>query len=269
MQQEVRKSNEELRAEFAADQQRLIAENAELKTRVGKIEPTWNDYLANFRNRFRVGALVYASYKMYTHTGFGPAQFDNNTWPGPGNNIYNTFDVDRAYLNFYFNPTPDWTLRVTPDIYKSYGNATPTSNSHVSSVSSNLTGDLSYRLKYAYVEYNKILDWVGDTTRGSTLQFGSIPNAFMPWEEELTTFRYVTSSPWNYAGLSTTQIGLGIGGPIKYNERTWIDYQARRFHQRKIQPVRANQYQAGDGPGHCLSVRLDLEKSGPRNYRLL
>ncbi len=34
----------------------------------------------------------------------GPQQYDNNQWPGPGNNLYNTFDIDRAYLNFYFNP---------------------------------------------------------------------------------------------------------------------------------------------------------------------
>ena len=226
VEREVKKNNEELRAEFLANQQTLIKENVDLKQRVAKIEPAWNDYLANFRDRFHVGALVYASYKMYTHTGFGPAQYDSNTWPGPGNNIYNTFDIDRAYLNFYFNPTPDWQLRVTPDIYKTFGTATPTANSHNSSVSSNLTGDLGYRLKYAYVEYNKILDWAGSATKGAAIQFGSIPNAFLPWEEELTTFRYVTASPWNYTGLSTTQLGVGINGPVKFNELTYLDYAA-------------------------------------------
>jgi len=226
VERQLKQNNEELRAEFSANQQQLIAQNADLKARVNKIEPAWQDYLGNFRNRFHVGALLYTSYKMYTHTGFGPAQYDSNTWPGPGNNIYNTFDVDRAYLNFYFNPTRDWQLRVTPDIYKTFGTATPTANSHNSSVSSNLTGDLSYRLKYAYAEYNKILDWVGPATSGSVIQFGAIPNAFLPWEEELTTFRYVTSSPWNYTGLSTTQLGLGLSGPIKYKELTYIDYAA-------------------------------------------
>jgi hypothetical protein len=223
--QQLKQSNEELRAEFNANQQSLVAENAALKQRVDKIEPAWTDYLDNFRNRFRVGALVYTSYKMYTHTGFGPQQYDNNSWPGPGNNLYNTFDVDRAYLNFYFNPTPDFLLRVTPDIYKTFGTATPTSNSHNSSVSSNLTGDDSYRLKYAYIEYNKLLDWAGDATKGTVIQFGSIPNAFIPWEEDLNTFRYVTDdAPWNYLGLSSAQFGVGINGPIKYNELTYVDY---------------------------------------------
>ena len=233
VQQEVKKSNEELRAEFIVNQQKLISENADLKARVARIEPAWTDYLANFRDRFRVGALVYASYKMYPHTGFGPAQYDNNSWPGPGNNIYNTFDIDRAYLNFYFNPTPDWTLRVTPDIYKTYGTATPTANSHVSSVSSNLTGDLGYRLKFAYLEYNKILDWAGEAAKGTTIQFGSISNPFVPWEEELTTFRYVTSAPWNYLGLSTTQLGVAINGPIRYRELTYLDYGIGAFTNAK------------------------------------
>src|ERR1700694_2268789 len=68
VQQEVKKSSEELRAEFLANQQTLIKENADLKQRVAKIEPAWTDYLNNFRDRFGVGALVYSSYKMYTHT---------------------------------------------------------------------------------------------------------------------------------------------------------------------------------------------------------
>ena len=72
--EEVKKSNEELRAEFLANQQALIKENTDLNQRVAKIEPAWNDYLDNFRNRFRVGTLVYGGYKLYTHTGFGPQQ---------------------------------------------------------------------------------------------------------------------------------------------------------------------------------------------------
>src|SRR5271163_2848053 len=206
--QELKQSNEELRAEFDSSQQKLLSENAALQTRVDKIEPAWIDYLDNFRNRYRVGTVVFGGYKLYTHTGFGPQQYDNNQWPGPGNNLYNSFDIDRAYLNFYFFPTPDWTLRLTPDVYKSYGTATPTSNSHNSSVSSNLAGDLNYRIKFASIQYNKALDWLSDATEGNVLQIGAIPNPMIPWEEHLSTFRYVTASPWNYLGLSSAQFGL-------------------------------------------------------------
>jgi hypothetical protein len=231
--EELKQSNDELRAEFNANQQQLISQNAALQTRLDKIEPAWSDYLANFRNRFRVGTLVYTGYKMYTHTGFGPQQYDNNQWPGPGNNLYNSFDVDRAYLNFYFYPTPDWTLRLTPDVYKTYGTATPTSNSHNSSVSSNLTGDLGYRLKFASIQYNKALDWLSDATQGNVIQIGAIPNPMIPWEEHLSTFRYVTASPWNYLGLSSAQFGVSLGGPVKFNELEYIDYGVGAFTNAK------------------------------------
>src|ERR1700736_2423267 len=183
IQKEVKKSNDELRSELIFNQQTLIKENVALKERVSKIEPAWKDYLDNFRNKFKVGALVYADYSMYPHTGWGPQNLENVNPPGPGDNLYNSFDITRAYLNFYFNPTPDWQLRITPDVYKTFGAATPTGTSRTSAVSSNLAGDLGYRLKYTYLEYNKILDWAGDSTKGSTIQFGAVPNPFIPWEE--------------------------------------------------------------------------------------
>ena len=230
--EELKQSNEELRAEFMPISKRLSAKcraadaRRQDRARVERLSE-------NFRNRFRVGTLVYGGYKMYTHTGFGPQQYDNNQWPGPGNNLYNTFDIDRAYLNFYFYPTPDWTLRLTPDVYKTYGTATPTSNSHSSSVSSNLTGDLGFRLKFASIQYNKILDWAGEAIKGNAIQIGAIPNPMIPWEEHLSTFRYVTASPWNYLGLSSAQFGVSIGGPIKFNELEYIDYGVGAFTNAK------------------------------------
>ena len=231
--QEVKKNNEELRAEFLVTRQQLTRQNAELQTRVSSIEPAWREYLDHFRDRFHLGTTVYGSYKLYTHTGFGPAQFDNNQWPGPGNNLYNTFDIDRAYINLYFNPTPDWSLRLTPDVYKAYGTAMASSNSHSSSIGSNLNGDLNYRLKFASIQYDKMLDWLSDATKGTAIQFGAIPNPFIPWEEHLSTFRYVTSAPWNYLGLSSAQLGVSIGGPVKFHERTYLDYAFGAFTNAK------------------------------------
>ena len=44
----------------------LIKENTDLKNAVAKIEPAWNEYLDNFRNRFQIGTVIYGGYKMYT-----------------------------------------------------------------------------------------------------------------------------------------------------------------------------------------------------------
>lgn len=233
VEREVKKNNEELRAEFIANQQVLIKENSDLRARVDKIEPAWADYLNNFRNKFRVGALLYADYAMYTHTSFGPQFLESQTYPGPGNNIYNSFDITRAYLNFYFNPTPDWLLRITPDIYKSFGTASTNAVSRTSAVGSNLSGDLNYRIKYAYIEYNRILDWIGEPTRGSTIAIGDLPNSFIPWTEDLFGFRYVSYGPWNFVGLSSGQFGMKIEGPIKYHELTYVDYSIGAYSNAK------------------------------------
>ena len=49
------------------------------------------------------------------HTGFGPQFLTQETWPGPGNNSFNSFDITRAYLDFKFTPEDDVSARVTPE----------------------------------------------------------------------------------------------------------------------------------------------------------
>ncbi len=98
VQAEVKKSNEELRAEFMANQQTLIKENVDLKQRVSAIEPTWKDYLDNFRNRFHVGAVVYGDYSMYTHTGWGPQYLENVNPPGQPATTSTTLSISLARI---------------------------------------------------------------------------------------------------------------------------------------------------------------------------
>jgi hypothetical protein len=79
------------------------------------------------------------------------------------------------------------------------------------------------RLKYAYVEYNKLFDWA-QPLKGNTIAGGALPNVFIPWEEDLFGFRYVTLVPWNYNSLSSSQLGVQVGGPVKFNELQYVDY---------------------------------------------
>ena len=67
--------------------------------------------------------LFYGDYRFYTNTGFQPQEMTQLTNPGPGNNNYNSFDITRTYLNFFFFPTKDWTLRITPNMYKTIGSS--------------------------------------------------------------------------------------------------------------------------------------------------
>jgi len=172
-----------------------------------------------------VGALVYADYRMYTHTTFQPQELESINTPGPQNNLYNSFDITRAYLNFFFFPTEGLTFRITPDVYRAIGNGTNPAIGRATTFASNLDGSLNYRLKYAYMDYNRLFDFLKPMA-GNSIQAGAVPNVFIPWAEDLYGFRYVTEAPWNYYGLSSGQLGIQITGPLKFGEKRlqYVDY---------------------------------------------
>src|SRR5205814_2517375 len=130
--------------------------------------------------KFKIGTTVYADYGLYTHTGFGPQFSENLNPPGPGNNIYNSFDITRTYLNFYFTPNDDWTMRVTPDIYRTLGAATGDREGKTTAFGSNLSGNLGFRLKYAYLDYNKPFSG-NESLKEDKVTFGMLPNPLIAW----------------------------------------------------------------------------------------
>ena len=131
------------------------------------MEPAWKSYMANWQDKFRIGTLFFGDYRFYSLTGFQPQELDNINNPGPGNNSFNSFDVSRVYTNLYFFPTKDWQFRFTPEIYKTIGcpSSTASCNDNYGNTSagnnsfgSNLDGDLSLRLKYAYLQYLRFVE---------------------------------------------------------------------------------------------------------------
>ena len=140
----------------------LTQSNADLQRQVAEIQPAWRSYIDNFQNKFRLGALVYGDYRFYSHSGFQPQELENINNPGPGGNDFNSFDITRAYLNFYFFPTDGLTFRITPDVYRAIaGGVAANVVSPSTQFASNVDGSLNYRLKYGYVDYNKIFDFLG------------------------------------------------------------------------------------------------------------
>jgi hypothetical protein len=226
VQKEVKKHDDELRAEFLGNQTTLIQKNAELSKQVAEIKPAWTDYMDNFRNKFRLGTLIYGDWRMYSHTTFQPQELTQINNPGIGNNWFNSFDISRAYLNFFFFPTDDWTARVTPNIYRqdiAASNQSVGPNGAYPAV----TNDLAFRLKYAYLQYSKAFDKLGvNAMKGDTISIGQVPNPLVDWEEQMYGFRYVNLTPWNYLSLSSTQQGISIQGPIKFHELQYVDYDA-------------------------------------------
>jgi hypothetical protein len=219
------RTEDAVRAAVAQTEAQNRFDNAETQKQLDQIKPAWTSYRSNFQNKFRIGALAYLDYGFYTHTGFGPQFLENMNPPGPYNNSYNSFDINRVYLNTYFTPTDDLTFRFTPEIYRANGTATADKTGANTGFASNLDGNMNLRLKYAYVQYSGFLENSHDF-KGFTVTGGAQQNPLLGWEEDFTQYRFVYLSPWNYLGLSSSQIGLQFAGPIQFNgdEKTYLDY---------------------------------------------
>lgn len=216
------KTNDQIRAQVQQSAAQLQEQNQVLAQQVTEMQPAWKSYMDDFHDKFRIGTLFYGDYRFYTNTGFQPQELTQLTNLGPGNNDYNSFDITRTYLNFFFFPTKDWELRITPNMYKTIGS----SNDKVGQTTgfgSNLDGDLGVRIKYASLTYSGLFDQI-PMLKGDTIALGEIPNPLVDWEEQLYGFRYVNLTPWNYLSLSSTQVGVSMQGPVKFGEKTYIDY---------------------------------------------
>ncbi len=219
------KTDARVQAAVARMQAQQETDNRVLTKKVSAMEPAWKNYLDTFQNKFRLGALAYLDYAYYTHTGYGPYFLDNLNPPGVGNNGYNSFDVNRAYLNAYFTPTDDVTFRLTPELYRAVGSAGPDKLGTTTAAGSNLDGEMNLRVKYGYLQYTGLFP-DNAQFKGAGVTFGAQPNPLVTWEEDFGQFRYVYLSPWNYLGLSSSQIGLLYSGPIKgqMGEATYAEY---------------------------------------------
>jgi hypothetical protein len=234
------RTRDQVRAAVAESQAQQQVQTADLQKQVVAIKPAWKSFMDNFQNKFRIGTLAYLDYGFYAHTGFGPQFLENMNPPGPGNNGYNSFDINRVYLNTYFTPTDDWTFRFTPEIYRANGaNQTGTSFlttsggvaslndkfGTTSAVGSNLDGSLNVRMTYAYLQYSALWNDI-PLLKSGTVTVGAQQNPLLGWEEDFTQYRFVYLSPWNYLGLSSSQIGLQFAGPVKVpdSDKTYLDY---------------------------------------------
>jgi len=204
----------------------LESSNFALTQQVNEIVPPWRSYIENFQDKFRIGTLFYADYRFYTHTGWQPQELTQVTNLGQGNNLYNAFDVTRTYLNVFFFPTSEWTLRLTPNMYKTIGSSNIKEGQNTA-FASNLDGDLGVRMKYAYLQYAGLWDRLYvPALKGGTFTIGEAPNPLVDWEENLYGYRYVNLTPWNYLSLASTQLGMSFQGPIKpfADKKTYVDY---------------------------------------------
>jgi hypothetical protein len=174
--------------------------------------------------KVKIGATFYGFYAVFPKTGFGPQTLDNtDIYPGPGNDGYNEFNINRTYINIFYSPIDALTFRVTPNIYREVGSTSGEKLSATSGQGGNYNGNYGFRLKYAYVQWNH--PFKNSSTFGKDVfVFGQQQQPLTDWEEGLYGFRFVNLTPWNYLSLSSTYIGVRLHGPIEYNGKQYLDY---------------------------------------------
>ena len=112
-----------MRAAVAETEAQERVDNAATQKQLEKMNPAWTSYINNFQDKFRIGALSYMDYGLYTQPASDLSSSRISNPPGPYNNRYNSFDITRVYLNTYYTPTDNWLFRFTPEIYRANGTA--------------------------------------------------------------------------------------------------------------------------------------------------
>jgi len=186
--------------------------------------PPVSDSIVLANGKVRIGALFYTDFGVYFQTGFGPQFVTQTNFPGPGNNDFTTFDVHRAYINLFYSPSDHVTLRLTPNIYREAITGSADKAGAVGAIAASADGNLTYRLKYGYLEFGKLFE---NSTRfkSTNIRVGQQMNPLVDWEEALWDYRWLSLTPWNYLSLSSTQVGASLNGPIGKNGKTYLDYQ--------------------------------------------
>jgi hypothetical protein len=114
----------------------------------------------------------------------------------------NAFNVGRAYINVTGNISHRLAFRITPDITRETGTG------------SSLNGSLTYRLKYAYGQFN-LDDWM---TRGSWVRLGMQQTPWVDFAEQVYRYRFQGTIFSEREGfLSSSDIGASFHYNFKKN----------------------------------------------------
>ena len=114
----------------------------------------------------KVGAVIYADYTVQQQPKITDAD---------GNRVtFNSFNIGRSYINITGNISHIVAFRITPDITRETG------------VGSSLNGSYTFRLKYAFAQFN-LDDWM---TRGSWVRLGLQQTPYVDFAEQIYRYRF-------------------------------------------------------------------------------
>jgi hypothetical protein len=138
----------------------------------------------------RVGATLFADYTVVQ----APAAIDSD-----GNRIVpNAFNVGRAYINVTGRISHLVTFRITPDIFRESG------------AGSSLAGSYTFRLKYAYAQFN-LRPSPNPTSGGTWIRLGMQQTPWVDFIEPVYRYRFQGMTFEDREGFSSSSdAGLGF-----------------------------------------------------------
>lgn len=218
---------------------------------------------------FRLSTLIYMDWAYYLNTGYGPQLLTQITPPGPGNDGFNSFDITRTYINLFWYPSDRFTIRVTPNIFREVSASSAVNTSNSSQVATNVNGNLSFRLKYGYLQINNIFKDLGDLSMlpgftDTNVKVGQIENPLIPWEEDLYGYRFVNLVPLNFLAYSSTDLGVAVMGPVVYDGTRYMDYWFGYYNGSSFHSAEFNENRSPQGrvSAYPLAMYPELQNLG-------
>ncbi len=142
----------------------------------------------------KIGALIFADYTYQSL----PTSTD-----GAGNVINpSSFNIGRAYINVTGNISHLVSFRITPDVTRESGTG------------SSLSGSMTYRLKYAFLQIN-LDDWL---PKGSWIRVGMQQTPYIDYTEGIYRYRFQgTIFPEREGYMSSSDAGVSFHSTLPNN----------------------------------------------------
>ncbi len=191
----------------------------------------------------RLGATIFADYTVQTK----PKVTDVD-----GNEIsLSQFNVQRAYLNVTGQINHIVQFRVTPDVARE------------TTTGSALLGSYTYRLKYAYAQFN-LDDWMA---RGSWARFGMQQTPWVDFMETVYRYRFQGTIFEDREGFLSSS---DFGGTFRYNfPGNYGDVHTGFYNGDNYNRIELSRSEGVHDPRHVPAASPEQPSTGTASDRLL
>ncbi len=189
----------------------------------------------------KVGTTIFADYTV---------QQKPKTLDADGNEVtFSSFNVARAYINVTGNISHLIAFRVTPDITREAGTG------------SSLSGSQTFRLKYAYGQFN-LDDWMN---KGTWVRFGMQQTPWVDFMESLWRYRFqgtILEDREGYLSSSDTGVSFRYNLPGNYGDVHGGFYNGETYAKPELNDQKAFMVRGTLRPLHMHEVLRGLRLTG-------